>query len=73
VFVAHITHPLVQKRIKDYNTPGAELNEDQKRSVATLPGLEAVVKELEEAKKAIEVSDSPVFLNRSTVTRATDP
>ena len=47
--------PFVQKRIKEYNTPGARLNKDQKRSVATLPGLEAVVKELEEVKKSIEV------------------
>jgi hypothetical protein len=47
--------PLVQKRIKDYSASGVELNQDQIRSIATLPGLEAVVKELEEVKKAIEV------------------
>jgi hypothetical protein len=45
----------VQKRIKDYDTPEDELNPDQLRSIASLPGLEAVAKELEEVKKAIEV------------------
>ena len=49
------SNPLAQKRIKEYSSSGAELNDDQKRSVAILPGLEAVVKELEEVKKAIEV------------------
>lgn len=48
-------HPLGQRRVKDYVSSGVELNEDQKRSVSTLPSLEAVVKELEEVKKAIEV------------------
>ena len=55
MLVTWIMYPLVQKRIKEYNTPEAELNPDQIRSIASLPGLEAVVKELEEAKKSIEV------------------
>jgi hypothetical protein len=33
------------------------LNDDQKRTLKTLPSLEAVQKELEEVKKAIEVRD----------------
>jgi hypothetical protein len=33
-----------------------KLNEDQKRTLKTLPSLEAVYKELEEVKKAVEVS-----------------
>ena len=55
MFVAWIIHPLVQKRIKEYDTPEAELNPDQIRSIASLPTLEAAVKELEEVKKSIEV------------------
>jgi hypothetical protein len=47
--------PLGQKRIKEYSGPEAEFNDDQKRSIAILPGYEAVMKELEEVKKAIEV------------------
>ena len=62
--------PLEQKRIKEYNVPETELNDDQKRSIENLPGLEAVVKELEEVKKAIEVR-RPIYcprsLKRSTV------
>lgn len=63
--VARIMHPLVQKRIKEYNTPEAELNLDQRRSIASLPGLEAAVKELEDVKKSIEVRRSTCF-NRSS-------
>lgn len=50
-----LIHTLVQKRIKDYNIPGAELNQDQIRSIASLPNLEAALKELEEVKKSFEV------------------
>jgi len=75
VFVAKIIYPLAQKRIKDYSSTGVELNDDQKRSITTLPGLEAVVKELEEVKKAIEVGRPFYylrFLKRSTMTHATE-
>jgi len=47
--------PFSQKRIKDYNVSGAELNDDQKRSLATLPVFEGILKELEDVRKAIEV------------------
>ena len=47
----------MQTRIQSYqNEPPEKLNEDQKRLLKTLPVLEAVSKELEEVKKAIEVS-----------------
>jgi len=62
--------PLEQKRIKEYSGPESEYNEDQKRSVATLPDLEAVGKELEEVKRAIEVRQFVYCLcslKRSTV------
>jgi hypothetical protein len=32
-----------------------KLNDDQRRTLKTLPGLEAVLKELGEVKKAVEV------------------
>ncbi|EPQ57440.1 hypothetical protein GLOTRDRAFT_110573 [Gloeophyllum trabeum ATCC 11539] len=42
-------------RINTYSSkPPEELNEDQRRTLKTLPGLEAVQKELEEVKKALE-------------------
>ncbi|KZT19916.1 hypothetical protein NEOLEDRAFT_1141431 [Neolentinus lepideus HHB14362 ss-1] len=42
-------------RIHTYSSkPPEELNEDQRRTLKTLPGLEAVQKELEEVKKALE-------------------
>ena len=45
-----------QTRIQNYQNEAPEkLNEDQKRLLKTLPTLEAVSKELEEVKKAIEV------------------
>lgn len=60
MFFAQTTRPLVQKRIKEYyGNPEADLNSDQIRSIASLPQLEAVVKELEEVKKAIEVRRPP--------------
>jgi hypothetical protein len=37
------------------STDPAKLNDDQRRSLRSLPGLEAVAKELEEVKKALEV------------------
>lgn len=50
------TLPLVQNRIQIYqNESPDKLNEDQKRLLKTLPVLEAVSKELEEVRKAIEV------------------
>ncbi|KAI0356158.1 hypothetical protein OH77DRAFT_1423757 [Trametes cingulata] len=46
-------------RIQNYqNEPPEKLNEDQKRLLKTLPALEAVSKELEEVKKAIEVHEA---------------
>ncbi|KIM78917.1 hypothetical protein PILCRDRAFT_824042 [Piloderma croceum F 1598] len=46
-------------RISTYgSTPSENLNDDQKRTLKTLPSLEAVQKELEEVKKAIEVHES---------------
>jgi hypothetical protein len=51
-----IEFSLVQARISTYaSTPAENLNDDQKRTLKTLPSLEAVQKELEEVKKAIEV------------------
>lgn len=37
------------------STDPSKLNDDQRRTLKTLPGLEAVVKELTELKKAVEV------------------
>ncbi|KAH7913449.1 hypothetical protein BJ138DRAFT_1146015 [Hygrophoropsis aurantiaca] len=60
---------LLQKRMKALNkkisriasyasTDYEKLNDDQKRTLKTLPSLEAVQKELEEVKKAIETHES---------------
>ncbi|KAH7927507.1 hypothetical protein BV22DRAFT_1031696 [Leucogyrophana mollusca] len=60
---------LLQKRIKALNkkisriasyasTDYEKLNDDQKRTLKTLPSLEAVQKELDEVKKAIETHES---------------
>lgn len=46
----------VQIRIQSYSTtPVEKLNEDQLRTLKTLPVLEGIHKELEEVKKAVEV------------------
>ncbi|KAI6134455.1 hypothetical protein EDD17DRAFT_1642568 [Pisolithus thermaeus] len=46
-------------RIAGYaSTDTDKLNEDQRRSIKTLPSLEAVQKELEDIKKAIEVHET---------------
>ncbi|KAI0633408.1 hypothetical protein C8Q77DRAFT_1217818 [Trametes polyzona] len=46
-------------RIQNYqNEPPEKLNDDQRRLLKTLPTLEAVSKELEEVKKAIEVHEA---------------
>ncbi|THH05379.1 hypothetical protein EW145_g4839 [Phellinidium pouzarii] len=46
-------------RIHTYSDkPTAELNDDQKKTLATLPSLEAVRKELEETRKAVEVLEA---------------
>ena len=48
-----------QTRFQTYSDkPASELNEDQKKTLLTLPTLEAIRKELEETKKAVEVSNS---------------
>lgn len=45
----------LQSRIAVYSSkPPSELNEDQRKSVATLPSIQGAVRELEETKKAIE-------------------
>lgn len=42
--------------MKEYQAkPLASLNEDQKKALASLPVLEGVLHELEDAKKAIDV------------------
>jgi hypothetical protein len=47
---------MIQQRIKEYSSkPTESLNEDQKRTLATLPQLEASSREVEEVRKAIEV------------------
>ena len=52
-----------QTRIQNYQNEAPEkLNEDQKRLLKTLPTLEAVSKELEEVKKAIEVRESGLIV-----------
>lgn len=60
------------KRIKDYSASGAELNTDQMRSLASLPALEAVAKELEEVKKALELHESEVAKEESAKRAAAD-
>ena len=53
----------MQTRIQNYQNEAPEkLNEDQKRLLKTLPSLEAVSKELEEVKKAIEVRGSGLIV-----------
>jgi len=48
-------------RIQSYSTtPVDKLNDDQKRTLKTLPVLEGVQKELEEVKKAIEVHEAEI-------------
>ncbi|KAF9792582.1 hypothetical protein BJ322DRAFT_57937 [Thelephora terrestris] len=53
------------KRIKEYSASEVELNSDQLRSIASLPNLEAIVKELEEVKKAIEVHEAELLKEES--------
>lgn len=62
--------PRTQKsRISIYATTDPEkLNEDQKATLKTLPGLEAVQKELTEVKKAIEVRLLPRRVRNSPLT-----
>lgn len=46
-------------RIQSYSTtPLEKLNEDQRRTLKTLPVLEGVIKELEEVKKAVETHEA---------------
>ena len=49
-----------------------KLNEDQIRTLKSLPSLEAIVKELDEVKKAVEVRRSRIFMfpSDSSVFRA---
>lgn len=56
-------HKKIQ-RIKEYSSkPVATLNEDQKRTLATLPQLEASSREVEEVRKAIEVHEAEEAAN----------
>lgn len=58
-------HKKIQ-RIKEYSSKPAEsLNEDQKRTLATLPQLEASSREVEEVRKAIEVHEAEEAANDS--------
>lgn len=55
-YAISLTSVIPQQRIQSYsNNPEETLNEDQKRTLKTLPGLEGALKELEEVKKAVEV------------------
>lgn len=56
-WLALLTWPTSQQsRVASYaSTDYEKLNDDQKRSLKTLPSLEAVYKELEDVKKSIEV------------------
>ena len=55
----------MQIRVQSYqNDPPEKLNEDQKRLLKQLPALEAVTKELEEVKKAIEVCHFGFFVHQ---------
>lgn len=50
-----------------------KLNDDQRRTLKSLPSLEAIVKELDEVKKAVEVRRSHISvfpITDSTVFRA---
>jgi hypothetical protein len=38
------------------------LNDDQRRALKSLSNLEAIVKELEEVKKAVEVCGPPIIV-----------
>jgi len=37
------------------------MNDDQRKALKSLPSLEAIVKELEEVKKAVEVCESRIL------------
>ena len=54
-----------QSRIAVYSSkPSSELNEDQKKSVASLPSIQGAVRELEETRKAIEACIFALFLSQ---------
>jgi hypothetical protein len=54
------------------SSPDGELNDDQRRTLQTLPGLELVAKELEEVKKAVEVAESERDRDESIKREATE-
>lgn len=59
----------MQTRIQSYSTtPMEKLNDDQLRTLKTLPILEGVVKEIEEVKKVVEVGSHFPSLTRSVLT-----
>ncbi|KAI0321068.1 hypothetical protein OF83DRAFT_1101401 [Amylostereum chailletii] len=58
-------------RIQAYPSSDPEqLNEDQRKALATLPALEAVVKELDEVKKAVEVQEAEQVRERLALAAA---
>ena len=60
----------MQQRVKEYATkPEETLNDDQKRSLQGLHALELSARELEDVRKAIEVSISAPLSTLSELTR----
>ncbi|KAF9505783.1 hypothetical protein BS47DRAFT_496646 [Hydnum rufescens UP504] len=59
----------IQRIALHSSKPESTLNEDQKRSIASLPNLEASLKELEEIKKGIEVLTGVFFSSPACLTR----
>ncbi|VDB95177.1 unnamed protein product [Peniophora sp. CBMAI 1063] len=58
-------------RIQTYaSTPDDQLNDDQRRARATLSGLEAVAKELEEVRKVVQTHESEVERERAAIEEA---
>ena len=56
----------LQQRANEYKSQTEKLNEDQKAVVATLPSLEAGIKELEGIKKTVEVSVVGAWIGSSS-------
>ncbi|KZV70669.1 hypothetical protein PENSPDRAFT_651261 [Peniophora sp. CONT] len=58
-------------RIQTYaSTPTDQLNDDQRRARATLPGLEAIAKELEEVRKVMQTYEADVERERAAIEEA---
>jgi hypothetical protein len=54
----------MQQRFQGYKDQTEALNEDQRKAIASMPTLEATIKELQDVVKLLEVS--PSFLLCST-------